>query len=476
VWRNRRRDGLSLHSDPILRDIQRVARTLRLLGGFEKAFPFLVAVGMGMVFLQAAPSGLGWATRITVWPIAFTCLWVFLAWRARPLREADAAVAIDAALRLPDSLVAYVEYSLLPCPNRFHRAHLDQVRRRLPCGVDWRPRDIHPLRFLCVALLLVVPCLPAGPWLSLPEPRGSKAAVSAAQQKVSEAAQRLKRPDADPLSVTMERIASLAVPSTPIDRERFLKRLDAVSWELTSAEDKLAGEFLADLLKRSVVPGGEWDLLSQALRGGRVEDAARMARRIASRSGPSGLTPGLEAEVLQALRDGAVQARNAGTDAAGPLPASDEIRHRLKAFADQLVSENQAQTRDALRSARLALQDLERAVKDLALSGSPGPDVASGNTPPMFRPSQTGRRHDPSTSPVSVTPFVAEGRGELTATVLDTQDSGMAAVPSEETALPTGQWKPAPVATTPVSWSDLETVRRYFDHVYEALTHATPRE
>ncbi|MBI2191021.1 MAG: hypothetical protein HYU36_03415 [Planctomycetes bacterium] len=469
------KDSPDRSADSILRSLGDMAQQGRSARAFTRAFPALVILCLAGAAIGTVLHGHPALPLVSGLVMALALLLLFLAWQLEPLDLAGVAARADHALELPDTLSAYLEYRLGGQPlGPFEQAHLDAVQRQFPAGVAWRPEGLSPGRLLLLlaALLLWVgaACWPGfgfrlgghgygGEW---PE---------ASRQTLRRAADALRQEGQADLAATLERVAAAEMPAPRIEKERWLRRLREMDRELQSAEGRMAGEFLADLLNRSARSGGSEDALTRALRAAEWKAAADAARGLDdSGVGPADGDAAVQQRILDALGRGEAQVRPGRRPGEFPRPpASDDLHRRLLSLAESLMESDQRRQQAALASAREALASLARTLEAGAPGQGPlsGGDAASGATPPALGGSAA--QGGPAGRKESVTPHLASGPGEARALAQDVQDTGMAVVAARHVEFPETQAPSQPVPRVPLPPDGSGTVRRYFEFLEKKM-------
>jgi len=450
-------------SDPIISDLERIVWRLRAIATFEQAGPWLAVLFLAGSLARIVSPGNFTGFSLPVLFFFALAIAVFAIRDARKLSLGHAASQADYGLRLPDSFSAYLEYFCRPDPGPLHRAHLHQVGKVFPAGVPWRPGGPRPWKSGAVAGLfslgLVVACWPGPLRLTTTDRWPTRAREAAAHLR--RAADGVGDRELQELAVSLEQFAAMAEVGASVEKERLLRELRRIQREINSSEARLAGEFLGELLQRSALPGTDWDLLGKALQEAQWQKAAELARRL-NRSSAAGPGSGdVAREIARAFEQGRARAGASSSPDAPRSTPPPELARRLAALAGSRSSPAEKAQFDALRRAHAALAGLSEGVEGDGGPAQAGRDPGQGKSLPLVGPQNFGGREQLERKE-SVSPLVAEGPGDLMSIIIETQDTGLPTVFSEETYLPEQQTPAGPVPRIIVPHSQRELVRRYF--------------
>ncbi|MDP6506664.1 MAG: hypothetical protein QF886_23765, partial [Planctomycetota bacterium] len=243
------------HSDDqILKSLRSILLRIRTVSVFERSFPWLMGALLIAILakLILAPGFTGPVIALAGIEAAY-CLYFEIV-RAFEIRLQHAAARTDFSLNLPDDLSAYVQYESKPSRTSLEQAHLNRVRNEFAQGIAWRPGGFGALKsvvlILWVALLIFVkPTTTAPP--TIDETRRLQNPLSPGQRLLQAAIEALRNSGNEPLATSLEQMAKTPSPTLDAERKRYLDQLREVKHEVTSAEGRLAGKFLADLIAKS---------------------------------------------------------------------------------------------------------------------------------------------------------------------------------------------------------------------------------
>lgn len=456
-------------NDPILTSLDSITRRLRSALLIETGFRWMVPV----LFIAGFMVPLFPSTEIyllLILAVVFAALSSVDEWKQ--INHSHAASRADAVLQLPDSLSAYVEYAEQEGRNRFQQAHLAHVLGQFGDGVTWRPA--WPVWWK-PASILIAPLVSFGLMLLVPLPntRDVYQAVQplprhqSSASPLTMAADFIRQRGREELAVSLDQFAKKNVPSKEPDRRRFLSQLKEIQRELNAEEGRIAAQFLGDLLAKSKGVSAQSKTLADILKRARFDEASEFAkeRNIDTPAGKTGSD--IENEIIKALNDDRLKIRPAGAERTQPHQPSAELSRRLTAIADTFASPDQKTDLKKLANAEKAIAMIAKAISDEIERNIASQNAKAGNTPPRMsfriRP-----EFIPPERTEGVTPLVAPGSGQVISAAMETQDTGIATVVSEQAYLNRAQRPSAPVPQERVPVDAAAHVRSYFEYLEKA--------
>ncbi len=455
-------------NDPILTSLDSITRRLRSALLIETGFRWMVPV----LFIAGFMVPLFPSTEIymlLILAVVFAALSSVVEWKQ--INHSHAASRADAVLQLPDSLSAYVEYAAQEGRSRFQQAHLAHMLGQFGDGVTWRPA--WPVWWK-PASILIAPLVSFGLMVLVPLPntRDIYQAVpplprhQSSASPLTRAADFIRQRGREELAVSLEQFAKKNVPSKEPDRRRFLSQLKKIQRELNAEEGRMAAQFLGDLLAKSKGVSAQSKTLADILKRARFDEASEFAneRNIDTPAGKTGSD--IENEIIKALNDDRLKIR-AGAERTQPHQPSAELSRRLTAIADTFASPDQKADLKKLADAENTIARIAKTISDEIARNKASQNAKAGNTPPRMsfriRP-----EFIPPERTEGVTPLVAPGSGQVISAAMETQDTGIATVVSEQAYLNRAQRPSEPVPQERVPVDAAAHVRSYFEYLEKA--------